>query len=972
MELPKRVYGWGAPDFDVQKVVDQLGELFYGLQFPVRFKQPDAELTRRYADLPRGREPRVAKSLIVPFFYVSGGGKELEAAFALREMPPIPGKLRGIIIEPQIPPEFPLTLRLAEGMALRLRAGTNAAAPYGIVIRPNEIAIKYPFAPGAPVPAGGIGIGFDFKPKEPTVLLGSAGRTRLEWQGASVDLNATVANGETDVVLAAALNGLAVVISGKGDSLFDGFLSTILGEGESRVVFPLGVELGGRHGVRFQGSGGFEVQVHPHLSLGPIHIDDLAIRLLAHVGPPAIRVELAATVGGSLGPLDFFIHGIGLRADATFNKGNLGPFDLDIGFLPPTGVGLSVDVGGFKGGGFLIVDAEKGEYAGGLELDFLGIVTVKAVALLNTKFPDGHRGFALVIIISADFLPIQLGFGFTLLAVGGLLGLNRTVDDDVLREGVHQGALDSVLFPRNIVANAPRIINDLRRLFPPAENHFLVGPMAKCGWGTPTIVSLELGLVLDIPRPAFFIIGRLRIGLPFQDAPLFDIRVAFAGGIDFEAGQIWFDGTLHDSRLLTFSLTGDMALRLYWKENANFVLTIGGFHPAYTPPPMSLPPMQRLGITIFDGNPRLRADTYVAITSNTVQFGAKAELYFGIDLFNIYGFIALDVLIQFDPFRFVATLTAMLAVRSGPEVLMGIRVDALLEGPTPWHAKGTGHFEISLIIDIEIDVDFEVTIGDSRHDMLPPIDVLPKLAEAFAHPNNWRAVLPRGTNLHTTLRALEPPAGSLVLHPFGSLEITEKLVPLNLPIQKLGSQRIADGPVFRVDRVLLGAAPGQLGLLREQFAPAQFIDMSDAQKLSSRSFEKYDAGVQVGGGSAVNADYVKSLEVNYEVIYIPRRRKRIFFRLAQFLFNAFARSGAVSQSVLSAAQTAPSALGARKVTVATEQFAVASTADLTLHDEQLVFASEAEARAAMIGVVDRDPSLTRRLQVVPISLTKAA
>ena len=104
-----------------------------------------------------------------------------------------------------------------------------------------------------------------------------------------------------------------------------------------------------------------------------------------------------------------------------------------------------------------------------------------------------------------------------------------------------------------------------------------------------------------------------------------------------------------------------MAVRLYWKENANFILTIGGFHPAYTPPPMGLGSLQRLGITIFDGQPRLRAETYFAITSNTVQFGAKAELYFGIDIFNIYGFIAFDVLIQFDPFRFIATLSAMLA-----------------------------------------------------------------------------------------------------------------------------------------------------------------------------------------------------------------------------------------------------------------------------------------------------------------------
>jgi hypothetical protein len=496
--------------------------------------------------------------------------------------------------------------------------------------------------------------------------------------------------------------------------------------------------------------------------------------------------------------------------------------------------------------------------------------------------------------------------------------------------------------------------------------------MVKLGWGTPTIVSFEFGFILDIPRPAFFILGRLRIGLPFQDAPLFDIRVAFAGGVDFELGQLWFDGTLHDSRLLTFALTGDMAVRLFWKDNANFVLTIGGFHPAYTPPPMQLGNLQRLGITIFDGNPRLRAETYVAITSNTVQFGARAELYFGIDIFNIYGFIGLDVLIQFDPFRFVAMLTAMLAVRSGTEVLMGIRVDALLEGPTPWHAKGTGHFEISLIIDIEIDVDFEVTLGGGRRDTVPPVKVLPKLAEAVANPNAWRAVTPAGSHLHVTMRSFEPPTGALVLHPFGSLEITEKLVPLNLPVHKLGSQRIADGRVFGVETVSIGGAAGQIEMLREQFAPAQFIDMPDAQKLSSRSFEKYDAGVRVGGGSAVNADYVKRLDVDYEVIYIPKRKKRVFFRLATLLFNTFARGSAVGQSALSAAQAAPSPIGAPKVTVAPEQVAVASRTDLTLHGESMIFASEAEARAAMTAAVDRDPSLTRTLQVVPLSLTRAA
>ena len=81
--------------------------------------------------------------------------------------------------------------------------------------------------------------------------------------------------------------------------------------------------------------------------------------------------------------------------------------------------------------------------------------------------PDGSPGFSLLIIITAEFgTGIQLGFGFTLLGVGGLLGLNRTMRLQPLMEGVRTGAIDSVMFPRDVVANAPRIISDLRDVLP--------------------------------------------------------------------------------------------------------------------------------------------------------------------------------------------------------------------------------------------------------------------------------------------------------------------------------------------------------------------------------------------------------------------------------------------------------------------------------------------------------------------------
>jgi hypothetical protein len=970
MSLPERVYGWGTPDLRIQLLLQHIAELFFALRFPVYIDRADELLADAYHESETGLDED-AWVLKAPFYYITIADKNLEAAFSLIELKGEGGKPPGIIIEPQIPEEFPLTFHIAPTIDLRIKAGTNAASQFGILIRPGEITIKYPFQPGTTPPSAGIGVGFDFNPPAPALLFGSPGATRLEFRGSSLDLGASSVNGEFDVLLGAQLKGLALVLAaGEGDS----FIQKILGSGESRVEIPLGFEWSRRHGVRFTGSGAFEVSVHPHLHLGPISIDEVTVSLTVPSShPPDVRIDLGAGISGELGPLQFFVRGVGLRTDATFARGNLGPLDVRLGFKPPDGIGLSIDAGGFKGGGFLIFDSAKGEYAGGLELEFQGIIDVKALGILNTKLPDGSPGFSLLILITTEFPPIQLSFGFTLLGVGGLLGLNRTVMLEVLRAGVHDGSLQSVLFPQDIVVNAPRIINDLKRIFPPLDGRFLIGPMAKLGWGTPTLISIELGLILEIPRPAFAILGVLRVSLPAEEVPILNLQVNFLGVVDFDKGQLSFDASLIDSHLLTFTLTGDMALRLYWSEDANFLLTVGGFHPAYTPPPMALPALQRLGIVIFQGNPNLRAEAYFAITSNTAQFGAKIELHAGASVFNVYGFLALDVLIQFNPLHFVAEVAAMLAVRSGSSTLFSVRLHLMLEGPTPWHAAGKASFEIGFVFTITITVHFDVTFGDVVTTILPPIEVLPKLLEALQNPGNWRALLPAATSQRVSLRELPSTGAALVLHPFGTLEVSQKVVPLNLTISRFGTQRPQNGTNFRIAAVQLGVETvTDPASAKEQFAPAQFIDMSDAEKLSRKSFERYDAGIQIGGGDAPNADYVVSLDVVYEVIYIPVRQLRVFFRLATAFFDSLIRGSAVSRSPLAFARRAPSPLATPRVAVENEKFAVAATRDLSLHDQKLIFDSEAEAQEALNRLTTSDAGLAREWQVIPIYQLKAA
>jgi hypothetical protein len=967
--IPERVYGWGTPELDFDRVLQHLYGLGAALGFSVRTEVPDEEVVHAYAGAGDDDEPPFGEpSLVVPFYYVAIAGQEVEIAVAVRHLPALGSELPGIVIEPSLPTAFPLRIELREDIVMRVLAGTNAATTLGILIRPSGIAIKYPFQPGTVPPSAGIGFGFDFAPAASKLLFGSKKGTRLEFKGASVDLGVSSVNGEVDAVLGIALKELTLVLSaGEGD----GFLRKILGDGETRAALSLGVEWSRAHGVRFTGSGAFEVAVHPHLALGPITIDEIDVRLaIPDPKPPDLRLELGAVITGELGPLKFFVQGVGLRVDAQFSPGNFGPFDLALGFKPPNGVGLAIDGGGFKGGGFLVFDSDKGEYAGGLELEFEGTIAVKAVGLLTTKFPDGQSGFSLLVIITAEFPPIQLSFGFTLLGVGGLLGLNRTVAVDALRAGVQDGSLESVLFPRDIVANAPRLLADLRRIFPPLDGRFLIGPMGKLGWGTPALVSLELGLLLEIPRPAFAILGVLRLAAPAEELPVLDLQVNFLGVVDFGKGQISFDASLVDSRVLAFALTGDMAVRVYWKENANLLLTVGGFHPSYTPPPMSLPTLRRLAIDIFPG--LLRAESYFALTSNTLQFGAKVELSAGASVFNVYGFMAYDVLVNFNPLHFVAEFSAMLAVRSGSSTLFSVRVDATLEGPTPWHAHGTGSFEIGFFFTITISVHFDATLGESRTTTLPPIRVLGLLVEALSNPGNWRAVLPPATGQRVSLRELPQGTPALVLHPFGTLEIAQKVVPLNLAISRFGTQKPEQGTTFRIGAVTIGPDGAATTGVREEFAPAQFFTLSDAEKLSRPSFERYEAGVSVGADDELVADYSVELDVVYEVVYIPVRQARALFTLAKRLFASLVRGAAVSKSALSVEKRAPSALATPAVSLAGEQFGVATTRDLTLAAPHLVFETEAEARQAMQRLVAEDASRGRELQVIPLYEVRAA
>ena len=935
-EQIRTLYDWGKSTFDGSKLFGKLEPIAARNGLPVIFDTS-------------GLEPRLDLVLVEAVPHAVGGS-------------------HGLLIRLKTDLTTGVqTIQLGNDGQIEFKLDFHPPLNTGLSIMPDAGVSFEPPSPGASF-GGDFTVKLTMKrtsPPEPFILFGAAGASRLELgqftltTGAKVTWTGSKATG--DFMLEAAADGLKVLVD---TSSGDGFLAKILPGTRIEADFNVLMGISTERGFYFSGSSALEIRLPVHIELGPVAIEGLTIAAKLDAGK--IPVSVGADIKAELGPLVAVVQNMGVTATFSFppgNSGNLGPVQFDLGFKPPNGVGLSIDTGVIKGGGFLGLDFDKGEYFGALELSFQNVITLKAIGIINTKLPDGTKGFALLILVTAEFTPIQLGFGFTLIGVGGLLALNRTLDTEALKAGVRTGAVSSILFPQDIVANINRIISDLKTIFPIVVGHFIIGPMGKIGWGTPTLISLEIGVILDIPQPAFTIIGVLRCILPTEDAAILKLQVNFAGGVDFDKGLIWFDASLFDSSLLIFTLTGDMALRIGWGDQAIFVISVGGFHPAFKEIPSDLRNMRRLSISLLSGdNPRLGVQTYFAITSNTVQSGAKAELYAEACGFNIYGFLGYDLLVQFNPFYFIADIYAGLALRAGTDVLFGISVHCQLSGPTPWRARGEASFEILFF---EVSIDFDVTWGeDAPSQIEQTVEVLPLIKTALSDDRNWTATLPANTHHTVTLRKIEQPTDKIVLHPFGVLEVSQKIAPLGVDINKFGNRRPTGATLF--DLTFAGGATEEA---REEFAMANFLKLSDSEKLNRKSFEKLRSGLRFSTGDSSQYGANTQKDVTYELSYVHRKRglfvtiKAGVISLFGTVFATLSGGGAISKNTFAVGNRAGGTQPAR-VEVEEPKYMVVNANDLSLHAPGMAAKTETEAYALHDQLLASSPSLRGRVLVV--------
>jgi hypothetical protein len=980
----KGAYRWGQPDFKAVEFIDSLFDLGFAYGMNVRAENLSHEISTAVNEGPIDASSIYSEQLklIILENHVSPENFSIGLGIAL--LPQNAGQMPGFAILPFNDSGWNQSVQISQTSKLLIELNVDLSGGIAIIVRPGDIKIAIGLLSGfasIPSPNLQLNLGLEHEDSngELSPLLVISEKTFLAYQKIRAGIGAKVYTDLTpDFFTEVSLSGGKLSIGADGS---DGFLQKLLPSTPIEVEFDLALRWSVRNGFHLAGSGGLEVSLPLHFVIGPLSILDAVITLKP--AAEKLPIEIGLTVRSSLGPLTVVVDGVGAKANFAFlddNSGNFGPLDLDIGFKPPRGVGLSLDAGGFKGGGFLMLDHEKGEYAGALELDFKGLFSVKAIGIINTKMPDGSKGFSLLIVITAEFTPIQLSFGFTLNGVGGIFGLNRMINVAALADGIRTNAVKSILFPQDVIANITRIISDIKQFFPPQRDHFVVGPMAKLGWGTPSIITVELGLLLDLPNPMFAIVGVLKAMLPAEDAPLLRLQVNFIGVVDFDRGYIFFRADLFDSRLLVYSITGSMAFLVSWGEAQTFALSVGGFHPDFRDIPSipALPDgfrnMARIGLSLLsDDNPRIKVESYFAVTSNTVQFGARVELYASAGGFNIYGFLGYDVLFQFDPFRFLANISGGVALRRGSSTIAGINVSATLSGPTPWDARGKASISFFFF---SISVGFHVTWGDPPPAISPATeDLLALMQREFNDTRNWRAELPPNNHLHVSLRKIEPPVGQelLVIHPAGVLTFSQRSLPLeDYLIQKFGNKKPLGQNKFKLSNANSGGPdiPADYQGIREQFAPGNFTELTDSEKLSRRSFEKLPSGFKLTATNDLLVATPVTRSVVYELSYL-RRKSLVLKGLVSLAVKAYSRlvkGSSVRQSTLAHQQNRLSLNAPRQVTLPEEGFAIASTADLKSHLQNgagaVVFATQAEAYQRQSELIAQNPSLAGSLQVV--------
>jgi large repetitive protein len=571
----------------------------------------------------------------------------------------------------------------------------------------NKSGSTYTFAPSLRVGgqhAGGIGVGLAGAGDAP--LINTSG-FRMEDVRAYVffDLDFTGSVSGQHFGVAAELQGISLPLgaatgghTGGNNPVAASMMQSNggSGHGDAHAVNPgVDVEISWRHDTFALKIGGADTVfwLGVHSAFGPIYIDQIGIGINpAEVQTPGVALLIDG--GVHVSSLQVQVYELGVAIPL---KHLLSPeqWSLDLQGLAASYKTTDVSIAGG-----LIKNATGAvvEYDGMLLVDAAGYSLTVVGAYSH---PDDYTSLFLFVALS-----IVLGgppFLF-ITGLGGGAGYNRELLVPTGIEDVPQFFLVSAIDDDSL-ANDPMGALQLMIARVPAKRGSL-WIAAGLRFTSFALVHSVAVLYVALDRGVEIgVLGVSRMVLPDSSAALISIELALKARFSSEEGILSIQAQLTSNSWL-FShdcqLTGGFAF-FVWFRKAQFVLTLGGYHPAFQKP-AEFPSVPRLGFRWMIGDYiTIKGEAYFALTNSCVMAGGRLEASASLSVVRAWFICYADFLISWDPFYYNIGIGVSIGVEFSFEICfigcvdvditLSISASLTIEGP-PLH--GTATLDLSI------------------------------------------------------------------------------------------------------------------------------------------------------------------------------------------------------------------------------------------------------------------------------------
>jgi hypothetical protein len=417
-----------------------------------------------------------------------------------------------------------------------------------------------------------------------------------------------------------------------------------------------------------------------HQKFGPIYIDQIGLEII-----DTPKKGVALLVDGSVQLGGLLVQADELGVDIPFNAlASPKEWTLDL-----RGLAVSYNSDGVSIAGGLLknTSGKYVEYDGMLKVEIAG----KGFTAVGgySQPGDGPGSYTSVFIFVS--LPIVLGGPpyFFVTGLGGGAGINRRLlpPDDInqIPNFLLVAAIDDTTFSNDPMA----ALKNMALSIPARRGSYWFA----AGIRFDSFVIVHSVAVVYVAIDGGFEIGILgvsRMALPTADLAIASVELALKIRFSTAEGLFSVQAQLTDNSYL-FSrdcqLTGGFAF-FVWFTKGQFLITIGGYHPAFQKPP-EFPSVPRLGFhwSVSDVIV-IKGEAYFALTNTCVMAGGRLEVTAHLGPARAWLIAYADFLISWDPFHY--------------DIAIGVSIGVALDFDVCFIVCGHVHIEVSLGADLHI------------------------------------------------------------------------------------------------------------------------------------------------------------------------------------------------------------------------------------------------------------------------------